>query len=153
MNRRPGERGEGETETESGATAENVPLAADDPFGDDPAAKSVETKPKPKPTARAGAEADNEKSSDNPFGGPPPKGLRPFGKPAVPAQKGREAKPAARSRIRPSAPKPPLRFGEKAILKAMEGKTRSISSRVRSRMSSRYLQDKHGIPIKLDTKR
>jgi len=118
--------------------------SANDPFGGPtPAAKPAEAKPEAKPNA----ETDD---ADDPFTGPPPKGLRPFGKSPAVTVKVFEHKPAAREQ-KGKHRMQPLHGGEKAILKAMKEQTslEFIDTPLQDVID--YLQDKHHIPIKLDT--
>ena len=116
---------------------------ADDPFGSPTqAAKPAEAKPKAKPNAET-------EDADDPFTGPPPKGLRPFGKSPTVTVKVIEPKPARREQ-KGKHRMQPLHGGEKAILKAMkeQASLEFVEAPLEDMLD--YLQNKHHIPIKLD---
>jgi hypothetical protein len=128
------------------APAGKTPSADDNPFGDGPAAKPDAAKPD---AAKPGTAAEEDES--NPFGGPPPKNLRPFGRADFWKPAATPSKPAVKKPQPAAGPKLPLRCGEKAILKALEEKTTVDFVETPLQDVVEYLQDKYRIPIKLDT--
>jgi hypothetical protein len=131
------------------ATVKAQDWPGDDPFAEGPAVPAKAAKPEAAPP--------DGPFDDDLFSGEAPQGLRPFAKPAAARPAAAQSKPAAPTKPAVKKQQPaakaarPFRSGEKAILKALEEKTKLEFVDTPLQDAIDYLQDVYRITIKLDT--